>query len=71
MGPHGVMLDMPANTVDLHVVNSSGMRVYSTEGETGAGVRHSVEWDALDKGSRGARSLQTVSDRQGRTGKYY
>ena len=24
------------------------MRVYSTEGETGAGVRHSVEWDALD-----------------------
>ena len=22
--------------------------VYSTEGETGAGVRHSVEWDALD-----------------------
>ena len=44
----GYVLDTPANTVDLHVVNSSGMRVYSTEGETGAGVRHSVEWDALD-----------------------
>ena len=30
----GYVLDTPANTVDLHVVNSSGMRVYSTEGET-------------------------------------
>ena len=35
----GYVLDTPANTVDLHVVNSSGMRVYSTEGETGAGVQ--------------------------------
>ncbi len=44
----GYLLDFPANSVDLHVVNSDGTRVFSDEGNTGAGVRHEFNWDAID-----------------------
>ncbi|MBH68628.1 MAG: flagellar biosynthesis protein FlgD [Rhodospirillaceae bacterium] len=44
----GYLLDTAATSVDLHVVDASGLRIYSQEGETTAGVRHEFRWDATD-----------------------
>ena len=55
----GYLLDFPANSVDLHVVNSDGTRVFSDEGNTGAGVRHEFNWDAIDNNGNGKPTIDS------------